>query len=89
MERWDCLQSTKGGKRGDNSSGAYYINPCFCPSDGYCKSVLSGGKRKAGLIAVPSIVFAKRYFRSCVVAMTESMVWRLQCTFMHPHTPLV
>lgn len=42
IERWDCLRSTKGGKRGDTSMGVYDVNPCFCPYDGYCKNITSG-----------------------------------------------
>lgn len=42
LERWDCLQSTKGGKRGESFGGVYDMNPCFCPFDGYCKVTSSG-----------------------------------------------
>eukprot|EP00752_Nemacystus_decipiens_P008424 g7529.t2 len=42
VERWDCLRSTKGGKRGDSSGGVYDINPCFCPFEAYCKNMTSG-----------------------------------------------
>eukprot|EP00903_Cladosiphon_okamuranus_P016926 g15602.t2 len=42
IERWDCLRSAKGGKRGDSSRGVYDINPCFCPFGGYCKNMTSG-----------------------------------------------
>ncbi|CAN0371905.1 unnamed protein product, partial [Pylaiella littoralis] len=41
IERWDCLRSTKGGKRGDTSTSVFDINPCFCPFDGYCKNITS------------------------------------------------
>ena len=46
VERWDCLRSTKGGKRGDNWDGVYDINPCFCPFEGYCKNMSSGGMQQ-------------------------------------------
>eukprot|EP00904_Undaria_pinnatifida_P002411 jgi/Undpi1/12170/HiC_scaffold_5.g01846.m1 len=40
MLRWDCLQSTKGGKRAHSSaSAAFDINPCFCPSSAYCRNM--------------------------------------------------
>lgn len=50
IERWDCLRSTKGGKRGESSSGGgvYDINPCFCPFDAYCKNMTSGEKSQSG-----------------------------------------
>ena len=43
IERWDCLRSSKGGKRGDSSADVYGLNPCFCPFDAYCKNMTSGG----------------------------------------------
>ncbi|CAM9853910.1 unnamed protein product [Ectocarpus sp. 12 AP-2014] len=42
IERWDCLQSTKGGKRADGSGSSFDINPCFCPFGAFCKNLTSG-----------------------------------------------
>ncbi|CAM9288552.1 unnamed protein product, partial [Scytosiphon promiscuus] len=41
IERWDCLRSRKGGKGGDGSRDLSDINPCFCPSGGFCKNLTS------------------------------------------------